>query len=83
MAILRRSVRGEITVDKIKSAPKSNIGVVAPGTGHTAGSKHVSTTRRGLTVARRSTTLGTLSPRLESVTLVGEVIAIVLIVSVE
>lgn len=55
--------RGEITVDKPKSAPKTNMGVVASGSGHTAGSKHVVTTRVGLSVARRTTALGTLPPR--------------------
>lgn len=43
----------------MKSAPKANIGVVAPGPGHTTGPKHVPPIRSGLSAARRSTALGT------------------------
>lgn len=59
--ILCAAERGVAVVDKVKSAPKANIGVVAPGPGHTTGPKHVPTTRSGLPIARRSTALGTLT----------------------
>lgn len=58
---------GETSVDKVKAAPKANIGVVAPGPGHTTGPKHLVTTRVGLPSARPATTLPTLvTPGLEA-----------------